>query len=108
MEKSARHMERSDFYLNSCLWMMGILNLIMVLFLAGTITLTQYRIAFAQNARSFLSQLAVMPEQPLPMPIVLLRAMSSTWSWSQRGTGMCRGQDGLPHSAFWRLFWYFF
>lgn len=64
MEKSARHMERSDFYLNSCLWMMGILNLIMVLFLAGTITLTQYRIAFAQNARSFLSQLAVMPEQP--------------------------------------------
>ena len=57
-------MERSDFYLNSCLWMMGILNLIMVLFLAGTITLTQYRIAFAQNARSFLSQLAVMPEQP--------------------------------------------
>lgn len=64
MEKSARHMERSDFYLNGCLWMMGILNLIMVLFLAGTITLTQYRIAFAQNARSFLSQLAVMPEQP--------------------------------------------
>lgn len=64
MEKSARHMERSEFYLNSCLWMMGILNLIMVLFLAGTITLTQYRIAFAQNARSFLSQLAVMPEQP--------------------------------------------
>lgn len=64
MEKSARHMERSDFYLNGSLWMMGILNLIMVLFLAGTITLTQYRIAFAQNARSFLSQLAVMPEQP--------------------------------------------
>ncbi len=58
--------------LNLCLWMMGILNFITILFLVVTIVLTQYRIAFAQDARIFLDELAVMPEKPeVRMAVVL-------------------------------------
>ncbi|MCI5502779.1 MAG: hypothetical protein MR410_01550, partial [Eubacterium sp.] len=55
----------SEYYLKLCFRMMGVLNFIIVLFLTLTIVLTQYRIAESQNARSFLSELMMVPEKPV-------------------------------------------
>lgn len=44
--------------------MMVLLNCIIVLFLAFTIVLTQYRVAAAQEAQQFIETLKVMPERP--------------------------------------------
>ena len=41
-------------YLNQCFTMMVLLNCIIVLFLAFTIVLTQYRVAAAQEAQQFI------------------------------------------------------
>ena len=51
-------------YLNQCFTMMVLLNCIIVLFLAFTIVLTQYRVAAAQEAQQFIETLKVMPERP--------------------------------------------
>ena len=48
-------------YLNQCFTMMVLLNCIIVLFLAFTIVLTQYRVAAAQEAQQFIETLKVMP-----------------------------------------------
>lgn len=72
MNGKMQWMKGTDFYLNLCLWLMGILNTITVLFLAVTISFTQYRIAFAQDAHSFLSELVVMPERPLVRLVIVL------------------------------------
>lgn len=58
--------------LNICLWMMGILNFITILFLVTTIVLTQNRIAFAQEARTFLEELAVAPGKPEVRLVIVL------------------------------------
>ena len=42
-------------YLNQCFTMMVLLNCIIVLFLAFTIVLTQYRVAAAQEAQQFIA-----------------------------------------------------
>lgn len=63
---------KSEYYLKLCFWMMGILNFIIVLFLTLTIVLTQYRIADAQNARTFLTELMVMPEKPILRLLIVL------------------------------------
>src|SRR5699024_10310110 len=64
MKRLLQWTKKPEFYLNHCLWMMGMLNLIIVLFLAVSIVLTQYRIAYTQEARRFLPELIVMPESP--------------------------------------------
>lgn len=56
---------RKEFkYQNHCFMMMVLLNFIIVLFLALTIVLTQYRVADAQEAQKFIETLKVMPERP--------------------------------------------
>ncbi|MDO5145725.1 MAG: sensor histidine kinase [Eubacteriales bacterium] len=54
----------SGVYLNVCLKIIGILNFITVMFLAGAIVLTQYRIAFSQEAAEFVTKLVRLPERP--------------------------------------------
>ena len=62
----------SEYYLKLCFRMMGVLNFIIVLFLTLTIVLTQYRIAESQNARSFLSELMMVPEKPVIRLVIVL------------------------------------
>lgn len=62
MRKGLSH--SPGIYLNLCLWMMGILNFITVMYLSAAIALTQYRIAFAQEASEFMTRLSKLPERP--------------------------------------------
>lgn len=53
-----------QYYMNACFLLMGVLNLLIIIFLSMSIVLTQYRIAESQNARDFLSELMVIPDKP--------------------------------------------
>lgn len=63
-------------YQNQCFTIMVLLNVVIVLFLALTIVLTQYRVAAAQEAQQFIETLKVMPERPEQRMVMLVFSLS--------------------------------
>lgn len=63
-------------YQNQCFTIMVLLNVVIVLFLALTIVLTQYRVAAAQEAQKFIETLKVMPERPEQRMVMLIFSLS--------------------------------
>lgn len=63
-------------YQNQCFMIMVLLNVVIVLFLALTIVLTQYRVAAAQEAQKFIETLKVMPERPEQRMVMLIFSLS--------------------------------
>lgn len=63
-------------YQNQCFTIMVLLNVVIVLFLALTIVLTQYRVAAAQEAQKFIETLKVMPERPEQRMVMLVFSLS--------------------------------
>ena len=63
-------------YQKQCFTIMVLLNVVIVLFLALTIVLTQYRVAAAQEAQQFIETLKVMPERPEQRMVMLVFSLS--------------------------------
>ena len=63
-------------YQKQCFTIMVLLNVVIVLFLALTIVLTQYRVAAAQEAQKFIETLKVMPERPEQRMVMLVFSLS--------------------------------
>ena len=63
-------------YQKQCFTIMVLLNVVIVLFLALTIVLTQYRVAAAQDAQKFIETLKVMPERPEQRMVMLVFSLS--------------------------------
>ena len=95
MKRLPQWTKKPEFYLNHCLWMMGLLNLIIVLFLAVSIVLTQYRIAYTQEARRFLPELIVMPESPA------IRVLAVAGCCLVIGAAVCAKRDPSVQNTGW-------
>ena len=63
-------------YQKQCFTIMVLLNVVIVLFLALTIVLTQYRVAAAQEAQKFIDTLKVMPDRPEQRMVMLVFSLS--------------------------------
>lgn len=89
-------------YLNQCFTMMVLLNCIIVLFLAFTIVLTQYRVAAAQEAQQFIETLKVMPERPeqkIIMVVFLLCFLCGIIYYKRRNE-----EEGKEKVLLWNVF----
>ena len=89
-------------YLNQCFTMMVLLNCIIVLFLAFTIVLTQYRVAAAQEAQQFIETLKVMPERPeqkIIMVVFSLCFLCGIISYKRRNE-----EEGKEKVLLWNVF----
>ena len=95
MKRLLQWTKKPDFYLNNCLWMMGLLNLVIILFLAVSVVLTQYRIAYTQDARSFLPELIVMPESPE------IRMLATAACCLVIGAAVCAKRDPAIRNTGW-------